>query len=88
MGQNIPNPFNPSTTITYGLKEAAEVALRIYDASGQLVRTLVEGLQPAGPHEVTWYGKDDAQKPVASGVYFYRLEVGSETFSRKLVFLK
>lgn len=88
LGNAMPNPFNPTTTIAYGLKEGAHVTLRIYDASGQLVRTLVDGLKPAGPGEVTWFGRDDQGRQVASGVYFYRLETGTESFSRKMVLLK
>jgi hypothetical protein len=70
----VPNPFNPKTRIQYDLPEPGVVDLRIHDASGRLVRTLVgsESL-PAGLHEATWDGRDDSGRPVGAGVYFYRL---------------
>jgi len=70
-----PNPFNPSTTISFDLPAAFPVSLRIYDAAGRLVRTLLAN-DPgsAGRNEVVWNGRDDGGKQVASGVYLYRLE--------------
>jgi hypothetical protein len=69
LGQNYPNPFNPSTTISFSLPAAAEVQLRIFNLSGQLVDTLIEAQLSAGKQEVVWHS---GNKP--SGVYFYRLE--------------
>jgi len=86
--QNVPNPFNPETQITFGLREAGNVSLQIFDASGRLVRELVSGHRNAGPNEATWKGVDQNGLRVGSGVYFYRLEVGGEIRTRKLVFLK
>ncbi|MGD8414370.1 MAG: FG-GAP-like repeat-containing protein, partial [Candidatus Latescibacterota bacterium] len=74
LNPGVPNPFNPQTTITYATPEAGRVVLRIYDAGGRLVRTLVDGLQEAGPNEATWDGKDSNGMRVSSGVYFARLE--------------
>ena len=85
---NHPNPFNPSTTIRYELAAAADVRLRVYDAAGRLVRTLVDAREGAGAHDVIFDGRDDAGHPVASGVYFYRLEAGTATQTRKMVLLK
>jgi hypothetical protein len=86
--EKAPGPFNPSTMIAFSLREPAFVELSIYDASGELVKMLVKKDHAAGPHEVMWDGRDEQNRTVASGVYFYRLQVGSESFSRKLVLLK
>ncbi|MBU0741638.1 hypothetical protein KJ554_04705 [bacterium] len=75
--RNAPNPFNPGTKIVYGLMEPARATLRIFDASGRLVRVLVDEQRTAGPHEAFWDGNDGAGRPVASGVYFYRLDAGA-----------
>jgi len=86
--QNIPNPFNPTTTIGFTLDEAADVALRIYDASGRLVRTLADGHRGASHHTVSWDGRDNAGNTVASGVYFYRLTAGAFADTKKMVLIK
>lgn len=83
-----PNPFNPRTTISCSLAERGEARLRVYDASGRLVRTLAEGPCEAGGHAVTWDGSDHAGRAVASGVYFVRLEAAGTTDARKMVLLK
>jgi hypothetical protein len=72
---NYPNPFNQQTTIPYTLAERSQVRLVIYNALGQVVRTLVEDTQEAGDQEVVWDGQDQAGQEVASGVYVCRLEV-------------
>jgi len=87
--ENYPNPFNPSTTIRYSLPKAENVTLQVFDVGGRLVRTLVRGVKkPAGAFEVQWNGTDAAGRPVASGVYFYRLTAGTETLTHKAVLLK
>ena len=86
--QNRPNPFNPSTRISFFLPSAGEVRLEIYDVQGRFVRRLVEGPFGAGDHEVSWDGLDRAGRPVDSGVYFYRLQYGKEQISRKMVLLR
>jgi hypothetical protein len=86
--QNVPNPFNPSTTIAFSVPEPAPVVLRVYDVSGARVATLFAGRLPAGRHDVEWSGKDDAGAPVASGTYFCALKVGNRSLSRKMVLLK
>lgn len=86
---NLPNPFNPSTVLSYDLPEEAEVSLVVLSASGRVVRTLVDGsARGPGPHKVVWDGRDDAGHAVASGAYFYRLEVGNEAVLRKMLLLK
>ncbi|MFQ5510418.1 MAG: M6 family metalloprotease domain-containing protein [Candidatus Krumholzibacteriia bacterium] len=86
--QNYPNPFNPVTTLAYALPEAIHVRLDIFDTSGALVRTVVNGFETAGPHAHVWDGMDGRHNPVASGVYVYRLRAGAATLSRKMLLLK
>jgi flagellar hook assembly protein FlgD len=88
LAQNFPNPFNPSTTIEFGLKEGGHVSLRIYDAAGRLVRSLIDESRPAGRYSVDWDGKDRIGGRAASGVYFYRLMAGSFLETRKMVLLR
>jgi hypothetical protein len=83
-----PNPFNPQTTIAYAIPEPGIVTLKIYDVQGRLVRTIVYGEQPAGEHRAVWRGRDKNGSPVASGIYFVRLEFGSNMQIRKVVLLK
>lgn len=87
LGANYPNPFNPTTTITFQIpnhgeggpsaKSQAAVTLRVYDVLGGVVATLVDGEVPAGVHGIGWDGTNNTGKPVGSGVYFYRLDVRS-----------
>jgi len=77
--QNYPNPFNPSTTIRYELPALSKVKITIYNVLGQKVRTLVNGVQNAGPQFQLWDSKNDAGRNVASGVYFYRIEAAAIT---------
>ncbi len=86
--QNSPNPFNPKTEIRFNLEEAGETSLRIYDASGHLVKVLAQGNLTQGEHRVVWNGDDDGGSAVASGVYFYRLETATQSFSKRMVLLK
>lgn len=85
---NYPNPFNPSTTIAFGLKEEVEVSLVIFNIKGQLVNTLVEGVLPAGTYEYTWHGNDRNGHTVPSGVYFYKMQTADYVKVRKAILLK
>ncbi len=86
---NHPNPFNPSTTISYRLSESAPTTLRIFDLAGRLVRTLVNAEdQSAERHEFTWRGQNDNGQTVPSGTYIYRLDAGKYAESRRLMLLK
>ena len=77
--RNTPNPFNPRTMIRFDLASAAKVDLCVYDTSGRLVQVLLrQAWMPQGPGEKMWDGMDDTERPVAAGVYFYRLAVGGE----------
>lgn len=80
-----PNPFGRETTLAFELPRAGHTSARIYGASGELVRTLVDGTFPAGRHQVVWPGTNDDGQRVAQGIYMMRLEAGSEVATRKLV---
>jgi hypothetical protein len=87
--QNVPNPFNPMTQISFDLAQNGHVALRIYDVAGRLVRTLVDKDMVAGrSHSVLWNGLDDQNQRVASGVYFYRLDAAGTSMTKKMVVMK
>lgn len=88
LGQNFPNPFNPTTTISFTLPTASQVSLEIYNLLGQRVRTLVDGPMNAGSHSVMWNATDQNGRSVSSGVYFYRLVAGEQTASKKMMLLK
>lgn len=88
LAQNLPNPFNPTTTIHYDIHTPGRVTLTVYGARGELVRELVDGDRSPGPHDVIWNGRDDDGAPVASGVYFYRLTLDGVSQTRKMVLLK
>lgn len=88
LSSNYPNPFNPSTTISYQVPAAARVTLRVYDILGRELRSLVNNFQEAGEYRVDWDGRDADLQPVATGVYFYRLSVGEQSESRKMLLLK
>ena len=71
---NIPNPFNPRTTISYELAERSDVSLRIFDGRGHVVRTLIAAAQAPQRHQIVWDGTNDSGTAVGSGVYFARLQ--------------
>jgi PKD repeat protein len=85
---NHPNPFNPTTDISFTLPEPSYVTLTIYNVVGQQVITLVDGYRTAGPHTVTWSGRSANGEAVSSGIYFYRLEAGEKAISKKMLLLK
>jgi len=89
LGQNAPNPFNPSTEISFVVPEGgANVSLRIYDITGRLVRTLVDGFEPGGSRAVSWHGRTDQGQPAASGVYYYQMTGPAFSDMKKMVLLK
>ena len=85
---NYPNPFNPTTTISYDLPEASSVRLEVYDMMGRRVATLVNADQGAGSYETVWNARNDAGSPVASGVYIYRIQAGSFQAVQQMVLMK
>lgn len=85
---NFPNPFNPETVIRYQLSDVSDVKLAIYNVLGELVRNLRQRREMPGLHTVRWDGRDDAGRPVSSGVYIYRLESAQQTAARKMILLR
>ncbi len=83
LNQNYPNPFNPSTVINYELPASSHVTLKIYDVLGRVIATLVNGQEPAGSHSVTMNGSG-----LPSGVYFYHMQAGTYSATKKLLLLK
>ncbi len=83
-----PNPFNPATTISFSIKEKTPVELIIYNILGQKVRTLVNQPLEKGEHSVVWNGTDNKGRPVASGIYFYRMKAGKYTETQKMILKK
>jgi hypothetical protein len=88
LSQNHPNPFNPRTSISYGLPTAGRVMLAIYDVRGTRVATLVDDDLPAGEHSVEWTGVGDGGTPMPSGVYFARLETAAGVRTVKVTLAK
>ena len=87
--QNIPNPFNPVTVIHYAVPAGGgKITLTIYNVNGQLVKTLVDGVQTAGSKSVSWSGNDNRGRQVASGVYIYRMTAPGFEEMRKMVLLR
>jgi hypothetical protein len=81
--QNHPNPFNPVTTIDFGVPHASEIRLAVYDVMGRHVATLVQGMMPAGNYQASWNAEN-----VPSGIYFCRFEAGSKAMTRKMILLR
>jgi hypothetical protein len=86
--QNFPNPFNPTTRIAYALPQGSRVTLKIYDVLGREVTTLVNEQQSAGFKSVEWNSTNASGEGVPSGVYFYRIQAGSFSQTKKLLLLK
>jgi len=85
-----PNPFNPATTIRFELagEVSGPASVRIFDAGGRLVRTLVDGVLPPGAQAVVWDGRNDGGRALGSGIYFYRVDSPAGAVSGKLVLAK
>jgi hypothetical protein len=83
-----PNPFNPTTLLSFSLPQAGPVRLQIMDVQGRLVRTVWSGTLPAGPHQLRWDGKDDGGRGVAAGTYLARLHAADRTATTKLMLAK
>ena len=86
---NYPNPFNPETTISFSVAQMSSfVTLEIYNIKGQKVKQIVSDQLSAGQHSVIWNGKDSNEKPVASGIYFYRMRTDSYDKTKRMLLLK
>lgn len=88
LGQNFPNPFNPSTEIRFRLEQPSEIELSVYNILGQEIKTLALGNFPGGEHTVVWNGRDERGGSLSSGVYFYRLRAENRVLTRKMVLIK
>jgi hypothetical protein len=86
--RNLPNPFNPATTIVFELPREGTVKVGVYDVSGRLVKVLADGEYPDGEHKVLWNGRDTDGREVASGVYFYKMRSEGFEAARKMILLK
>jgi flagellar hook assembly protein FlgD len=85
LGQSAPNPFGKTSTINYSLAREGQVSVRIFNARGQIVRTLVDGLQAPGAHTVSWNGQDDLGRRLPSGTYLYQMRSGEFVETRKMI---
>jgi hypothetical protein len=85
---NYPNPFNPETTISFDLKENANVKIDIFNIKGQRVATIADGDYQVGRHSIIWKGTDLHGKSVSSGVYFYKMHTGAYTQTRRMILMK
>jgi hypothetical protein len=88
LSSNYPNPFNPTTSIAFGLPTPGQVRLQVYNVLGQRVKTLVDEYMVAGNHVASWDSQDESGHAVSSGVYFYRLESGQFNETRKMMLVK
>lgn len=85
---NYPNPFNPTTTISFSLQTESKVSIAIYNVKGQQVKHLKNEERTAGSHTVEWNGKDSNNKSVSSGIYYYKISSGKDTAINKMLLLK
>jgi hypothetical protein len=88
LSQNYPNPFNPHTSIVYHVAQSGQVRISIHNVLGQLINTLIDGPMPAGTFTVDWDAGDLTGRQVASGIYFYRMEIGEFSSTRKMVLVR
>jgi hypothetical protein len=86
--QNYPNPFNPATTISFIMPKNGKAVLSIYNPKGQLVKTLLNGVIAKGEQKLIWKGTDNNGNHAASGLYFYKLNIGGITETRKMMLMK
>jgi hypothetical protein len=86
--QNYPNPFNPKTTIEYQLPKSGRVEIRVFNLSGQLVKSIGPEQQVQGGHAFEWDGRNDSGRTVASGMYVYQVVFEKSTLSRRMTFVK
>jgi flagellar hook assembly protein FlgD len=88
LSQNYPNPFNPTTTIDFSIPKSSHVRLEVFNVLGQSVRVLADEYLAAGFKRVQWDGTDSYGRPVASGIYLYRLTADQFGETRKMMLLK
>jgi len=88
LNANFPNPFNPSTMISFDIAQEGHVKIEIFNIRGQRVRTLVNDHVPVGSHKVEWNGTDDFGRTVGTGIYFYNMQTGEYFSTRRMVLMK
>ena len=88
LGNNYPNPFNPTTKFTYSIPEDVRVSITVYDIQGRAVKTLVDSEQSAGYKSIQWNATNSAGAPVSAGLYFYRIQSSNFSQTKKMIFLK
>jgi hypothetical protein len=88
LSPNEPNPFTGTTTLRYSLAASGNARLEVFNVMGQVVSTIVDANQAAGPHTATWAGLDDRGRELPAGIYFCRLTVGNESQTQKMMYLK
>ncbi len=89
LAQNHPNPFNPRTTIGFSLPTPMKVGLTVHDVTGRRILTLRNrSMLPAGFHEIDWLGQDESERPLTSGVYFYHMDGGDFSETKKMILMK
>ena len=88
LGKNYPNPFNPDTNIGFSIKENGYVSLKVYNTRGQLVKTIISENLQEGVHFTSWNGKDNSNKSVSSGIYFYKMDSQGYSSVRKMILMK
>jgi flagellar hook assembly protein FlgD len=88
LSQNYPNPFNPQTKINFNLKKGGKTTLKIFNVKGQLVKQLIDEYKQPGQYSVIWDGTNMQNKQVASGAYYYRLQVGNRVKTKSLMLVK
>ncbi|MDO9578844.1 MAG: carboxypeptidase regulatory-like domain-containing protein [Candidatus Cloacimonadales bacterium] len=86
--RNYPNPFNPSTTISFNIPKAADVTITIYNVKGQQVTRLLDEQLEEGIHSVVWNGLDSSKKTVSSGIYYYKVKADGKSVTNKMVLMK
>ena len=86
--QNFPNPFNPITTLRYDLPKDSFVIIRVFDMSGNEVKTLVNGIKGAGFNSVQWNSTNNQGEPISAGVYLYSIEADDFIQTKKMILLK
>ena len=88
LSQNYPNPFNPSTSIQYSVKEPGSITLIVYNELGEKIRTLIDEWKTAGEYVITWDGRNDYGITVTSGKYFYQLQIGEYSSTKKMILIR
>jgi flagellar hook assembly protein FlgD len=84
----VPNPFNPSTGISFEMGAAGAARLNVYDTAGSQVRTPVDAERAAGRHTVTWDGRNESGRNAPAGVYLYRFEAGESVQTQRMTLVK